>query len=70
MVVFLKKPNNVEILTAVARDGNIHIFPVAWVVVSIENKYNWSWFLDLLADDLDLPNGNGLTLMSDQHKVI
>ncbi|GJY17764.1 pentatricopeptide repeat-containing protein, partial [Tanacetum coccineum] len=33
-----------------------------------ENKDNWSWFLDLLADDLEVPNGNGLTLISDQHK--
>ncbi|GJY89817.1 pentatricopeptide repeat-containing protein [Tanacetum coccineum] len=27
-----------------------------------------NWFLDLLADDLELSNGNGLTLMVDQHK--
>ncbi|GKA51547.1 pentatricopeptide repeat-containing protein, partial [Tanacetum coccineum] len=50
------------------RDGNNHIFPVAWVVVSVEDKENWSWFLQLLVDDLEVPNGNGLTLMSDQHK--
>ena len=35
----------------------------------MENKDNWSWFLDLLRKDLDMPTGNGLTLMSDQHKV-
>ncbi|GJQ96160.1 pentatricopeptide repeat-containing protein [Tanacetum coccineum] len=32
---------------------------------------NWvveSWFLDLLGDDLDMPTGNGLTLMLNQHK--
>ncbi|GJW44356.1 hypothetical protein Tco_0073155, partial [Tanacetum coccineum] len=33
------------------------------------NKDNWSWFLDLLGDDLEMPSGNGLTLMSDQHKA-
>ncbi|GKE13654.1 pentatricopeptide repeat-containing protein, partial [Tanacetum coccineum] len=32
------------------------------------NKDNWSWFLELLADDLEISNGFGLTLMSDQHK--
>ncbi|GJX10345.1 retrovirus-related pol polyprotein from transposon TNT 1-94 [Tanacetum coccineum] len=53
---------------SVGRDGNNHIFPVAWVVVSVEDKENWSWFLQLLVDDLEVPNGNGLTLMSDQHK--
>ncbi|GJR80263.1 pentatricopeptide repeat-containing protein [Tanacetum coccineum] len=65
---FLKKPNVGEILTAIGRDGNNHIFPVAWVVVNVENKDNWSWFLELLGEDLELPTGNGLTLMSDQHK--
>ena len=66
---FLKKPNRGEILTAVGRDGNNHIFPVAWAVVTVENKDNWSWFLELLGEDLEIPSGQGLTLMSDQHKV-
>ncbi|GKA62370.1 pentatricopeptide repeat-containing protein [Tanacetum coccineum] len=57
-----------QFATGGVMDGNNHIFPIAWVMVTIENKENWSWFLDLLADDLELPNGNGLTLMSDQHK--
>ncbi|GJZ96898.1 pentatricopeptide repeat-containing protein [Tanacetum coccineum] len=65
---FLKNPNVGEILTAIVRDGNNHIFPVAWVVVNVENKDNWSWLLELLGEDLELPTGNGLTLMSDQHK--
>lgn len=67
---FLKKPNSGEILTTVGRDGNNHIFPVAWAVVTVENKDKWSWFLRLLADDLEIPHGQGVTLMSDQHKVI
>ncbi|GKD57388.1 hypothetical protein Tco_1290775 [Tanacetum coccineum] len=33
-----------------------------------EKIYFDSWFLDLLVDDLDLLNGNGLKLMFDQHK--
>nr|GEZ09835.1 hypothetical protein [Tanacetum cinerariifolium] len=33
-----------------------------------ENKDNWSWFLELLGADLDMPTGQGLTLMFDQHK--
>ncbi|GJZ67345.1 pentatricopeptide repeat-containing protein [Tanacetum coccineum] len=52
----------------VGRDGNNHIFPIAWAVVTVENKDKWSWFLDLLVDDLEVPNGNGLTLIFDQHK--
>ncbi|GJV91429.1 pentatricopeptide repeat-containing protein [Tanacetum coccineum] len=65
---FLKRPSVGEILTAIGRDANNHIFPVAWAVVNVENKDNWSWFLDLLGDDLEMPTGQGLTLMSDQHK--
>nr|GEW94700.1 pentatricopeptide repeat-containing protein [Tanacetum cinerariifolium] len=40
---FLKKPNVSEILTAVGRDGNNLIYPIAWAVVNVENKDNWSW---------------------------
>ncbi|GKF85427.1 hypothetical protein Tco_0253254, partial [Tanacetum coccineum] len=35
---FLKSPNQGEILTAIRRDGNNHIYPVAWAVVNVENK--------------------------------
>ncbi|GJS41416.1 pentatricopeptide repeat-containing protein [Tanacetum coccineum] len=64
---FLKKPHVGEILT-VGRDGNNHIYPIAWAVVNVENKDNWSWFLELLGEDIDMPTGNGLILISDQHK--
>nr|GEY87124.1 pentatricopeptide repeat-containing protein [Tanacetum cinerariifolium] len=35
---------------------------------SYQNKDNWSWFLELIVEYLEVPNGTGLTLMSDQHK--
>ncbi|GJV47685.1 pentatricopeptide repeat-containing protein [Tanacetum coccineum] len=50
------------------KDGNNQIYHVAWAIVTVENKDNWSWFLSLLGDDLDLPTGCCLTLISDQHK--
>nr|GEU49324.1 pentatricopeptide repeat-containing protein [Tanacetum cinerariifolium] len=37
---FLKKPNSREILTAVGRDGNNQIYPVAWAIVNVKNKKN------------------------------
>nr|GEY08276.1 hypothetical protein [Tanacetum cinerariifolium] len=64
----LTDSNEDSIIKVVGRDGNNNIYHVAWFVVTVENKENWSWALDLLADDLELLNGNGLTLMSDQHK--
>ena len=45
------------------------MFHVAWAVVNVENKDNWGWFIRLLGEDIDIPDGQGLTLMSDQHKV-
>ncbi|KAJ9548999.1 hypothetical protein OSB04_021542 [Centaurea solstitialis] len=65
---FLKGVCGGELLTAIGRDGNNHIFPVAWAVVNVENKDNWTWFLALVGEDLEVETGEGLTLISDQHK--
>lgn len=65
---FLK--NSGQLLSAVGRDANNHIFPLAWAVVSVENKDNWTWFLKVLSDDIEMESGLGLTLISDQHKVL
>ena len=59
-----------QLLTAMGRDGNNQMFPIAWAVVDVENKNNWCWFLSLLSDDLNLSNGLGVTVISDAHKVI
>ncbi|WOL06035.1 hypothetical protein Cni_G14767 [Canna indica] len=48
--------------SAVGRDGNDQIFPIAWVVVEGENYDSWSWFLGLLFDDLCIHHGYGWTL--------
>ncbi|GJZ60177.1 multidrug resistance-associated protein 5 [Tanacetum coccineum] len=61
---YFDSPNQGEILTTIRRDGNNHIFPV----VNVENKENWTWFLELLEEDLGCSRGNMLTLMFDQHK--
>ncbi|GJS94117.1 multidrug resistance-associated protein 5 [Tanacetum coccineum] len=67
---FLKSLNQGEILTAIGKDANNHTYPVAWAVVNVKNKDNWTWFLELLVEDLGSSRGNRLTLMSDQHKVL
>ncbi|GJS77242.1 putative reverse transcriptase domain-containing protein [Tanacetum coccineum] len=50
---------------ALADLNEVSTVKVASVVVTVKDQENWSWFLDLVADDLKLPNGNGLTIMSD-----
>ncbi|CAI9297233.1 unnamed protein product [Lactuca saligna] len=66
---FLKGQVKGELLTAIGRDANNQVFPIAWAVVDVENKDNWTWFLELLKDDLDLGTGVDLVVISDQHKV-
>ncbi|CAI9273729.1 unnamed protein product [Lactuca saligna] len=65
---FLKGQIKGEILTAIGRDANNHVYPIAWAVVNVENKENWTWFLQLLVDDLGVEDGRGLVVISDQHK--
>ncbi|XP_014496774.1 uncharacterized protein LOC106758355 [Vigna radiata var. radiata] len=58
-----------ELLTAIGRDPNDQMLPLAYAIVEVENKDTWSWFLQLLVQDL---GGNEVcgrcTWMSDQQK--
>lgn len=65
---FLKHFCKGQLLTAIGRDGNNQMFPIAWAVVELENNDSWSWFVELLVDDLQLGVGGGLTILSDQQK--
>ena len=56
-----------QIFTAVAMDGNQHIFPIAFAVVEAERKDTWIWFLENLMNDI---GGNPITFISDRQKVI
>jgi len=68
---FLKGKYGGELLTAVARDANDQMLPIAYAIVEVENKDTWSWFLDLLIDDLGgVECCASCTFVSDQQKVI
>lgn len=45
------------------------MFRIAWLVVEIENKDSWRWFLTLLLEDIGSVEDMGWTFMSDQQKV-
>ncbi|XP_074292492.1 uncharacterized protein LOC141619370 [Silene latifolia] len=57
-------------LVIVGMDGNNNIYPIAWVVVEIENGETWCLFLRLLMEDLGMEAGLGITIMSDRRKGI
>ncbi|GKB45964.1 zinc finger, PMZ-type containing protein, partial [Tanacetum coccineum] len=44
---FLKATCRGELLKAMGRDANNHMFPIALTVVNVENKENWLWFIGL-----------------------
>ncbi|CAN1125828.1 hypothetical protein LINPERHAP2_LOCUS3081 [Linum perenne] len=65
---FLKGLCKGELLTAIGRDANDQMYPIAWSVVEVESKASWDWFLEQLKLDLDIGNGFGWCLSSDQQK--
>ncbi|CAI9296245.1 unnamed protein product [Lactuca saligna] len=65
---FLKGQCKGQLLTTIGRDPNNHVFPIAWDVVDIDNKFNWKWFLQLLEVGLGMDAGRGMCVVSDQHK--
>lgn len=67
---FLKSTVKGELLTAMGRDANNQMYPIAWAVVNVENYDNWCWFLANLKEDINLYNGAYLTVISDGHKVL
>ncbi|XP_057730911.1 uncharacterized protein LOC130946256 [Arachis stenosperma] len=49
-------------------DPNDQILPIAYAVVEAETKDSWTWFLQLLCDDLGVDKIRTCTFMSDQQK--
>ena len=59
-----------QLLSAIAKDGNDNIFPVAMVVVEQQNKDSWTWFLEQFTDDIGRPKELNLVFISDRQKVL
>ncbi|KAL4557525.1 hypothetical protein LXL04_035706 [Taraxacum kok-saghyz] len=65
---FMKGPFPGQILTAVGLDSNNGIYPLAYVVVEAETFKSWTWFLELLGEDLNLGPRSNFTFISDRQK--
>ncbi|WOL00604.1 hypothetical protein Cni_G09317 [Canna indica] len=63
---FLKSEVGDQLLSAVGRDRNNHIFPICWVVVKGENEDSWRWFLIKLTKHLTIADGFGWIMITDQ----
>ncbi|GMI76239.1 hypothetical protein HRI_001293200 [Hibiscus trionum] len=65
---FLKGHYQGYLLAAIGIDGNDCIYPLAYVVVESENTSSWSWFFQILEEDLEINNSHHYTFMSDKQK--
>ena len=56
--MFLKNSMQGMILTAIGRDPNNQIYPIAWDVIYAENNDNWEWLIHKIKVDLGLGEGD------------
>jgi len=45
------------------------MYPIAWDVTQSETREVWEWFISLMQANLEMEDGTGWTLISDQQKV-
>ncbi|XP_059630773.1 uncharacterized protein LOC132273741 [Cornus florida] len=64
---FLKGPYKGQLLSALGRDGDNGIFPIAFAVVRSETKQSWKWFMEQL--EKALGPLHRFTFMSDRQKT-
>ena len=66
----LKGPFKGQLLSAVGRDENNNMYPIAFAIVEAEVKDNWVWFLETLVSDLGIHARHArLTFISDRQKI-
>ncbi|XP_073045541.1 uncharacterized protein [Primulina eburnea] len=66
---FLKIEHGGQLLSAVGLDPNNNIFPICYAMVERETKDSWTWFLQLLDEDIGVNNDpHTWKFMSDKQK--
>ena len=58
-----------QLLSAVRRDGNDNLFPIAMAVVEAETKDSWTWFLMELTEGIKAQEKMKSSWISDRQKV-
>ncbi|XP_012844383.1 PREDICTED: uncharacterized protein LOC105964420 [Erythranthe guttata] len=65
---FLKGPFKGHLLSAIGRDANDNIYPIAMAFVEIEKYDSWRWFLEILLRDIGPYEERGWAFISDRQK--
>ncbi|KAK9266779.1 hypothetical protein L1049_012445 [Liquidambar formosana] len=65
---FLKTSFGGQLLSAVGRDGNNQMFPLAIAIVEAETKETWTWFIGNLLHAIGCGYRNSITFISDRQK--
>ena len=69
MVASSRALKKVKFWLLLVRDGNNQMYPIAWVVCERENSVSRAWFVSLLATDLEMQDGCGWCVISNQQKA-
>ncbi|XP_074265461.1 uncharacterized protein LOC141587896 [Silene latifolia] len=67
---FLKTFLGGQLISATGRDGNDQMYPLAWAIVEGENNESYQWFFQQLKAALGEEDGEGWTIISDEHQSI
>ncbi|XP_027158540.1 uncharacterized protein LOC113760170 [Coffea eugenioides] len=57
-----------QLMSAIGRDANNQMFPIAMALVESECKDSWGWFLDSFTDAIGTPIERGWVFLSDRQK--
>ncbi|CAL8114501.1 unnamed protein product [Prunus armeniaca] len=57
-----------QLLSVVGVDPNNGMYSIVYAVAKVENYETWSWFCQLLADDIGIENNSGYVFITDKQK--
>ncbi|CAL9026234.1 unnamed protein product, partial [Prunus brigantina] len=57
-----------QLLSVVGVDPNNGMYHIAYAMAEVENYETWSWFYQLLAEDLGIENSTGYVFITDKQK--
>ena len=64
----MKCPHGGQLPVVIGVNANNCMFPIAYAVIEGEIKSSWTWFLEMLIEDLEINNQEQWTIISDKQK--